>query len=267
MAARSTAAGAPDVPTATVNVGQPPAGTWLADHPARPLPSPDVRGCPRPGAGREPAGARRRRPLLRRVADGRRSLGRGGASRCGPVEVPVAGSLRAGLEAARGGLRCLRSRPLTRSSRRLRADRQRRRMAPRDRIAGGLGRAYRLPRRPVSPPARGGGPTDRLPRRWRLRGRDGVLPRHHDDRTPSMVLHLDTDRYHCFGCGAQPAMLSSGCATSTASGSPTRCGCSTSPDRCPPRQARTAAPRWDRVTGRTCEPTPRTCPAPPPTGF
>ena len=24
----------------------------------------------------------------------------------------------------------------------------------------------------------------------------------HDDRTPSMVLHLDTDRYHCFGCGA-----------------------------------------------------------------
>jgi DNA primase len=24
----------------------------------------------------------------------------------------------------------------------------------------------------------------------------------HDDTTPSMVLHLDTDRYHCFGCGA-----------------------------------------------------------------
>jgi DNA primase len=24
----------------------------------------------------------------------------------------------------------------------------------------------------------------------------------HDDRTPSMVLHLDSDRYHCFGCGA-----------------------------------------------------------------
>src|SRR6516164_3580437 len=24
----------------------------------------------------------------------------------------------------------------------------------------------------------------------------------HDDRTPSMVLHLDTDRYHCFGGGA-----------------------------------------------------------------
>lgn len=23
----------------------------------------------------------------------------------------------------------------------------------------------------------------------------------HDDATPSMVLHLDTDRYHCFGCG------------------------------------------------------------------
>lgn len=27
------------------------------------------------------------------------------------------------------------------------------------------------------------------------------LPRH-DDTTPSMVVHLDTDRYHCFGCGA-----------------------------------------------------------------
>lgn len=25
----------------------------------------------------------------------------------------------------------------------------------------------------------------------------------HDDRTPSMILHLDTDRYHCFGCGAR----------------------------------------------------------------
>lgn len=25
----------------------------------------------------------------------------------------------------------------------------------------------------------------------------------HDDRTPSMILHLDTGRYHCFGCGAQ----------------------------------------------------------------
>jgi DNA primase catalytic core len=24
----------------------------------------------------------------------------------------------------------------------------------------------------------------------------------HDDTTPSMVLHLDSDRYHCFGCGA-----------------------------------------------------------------
>jgi len=24
----------------------------------------------------------------------------------------------------------------------------------------------------------------------------------HDDTTPSMVLHLDTDRYYCFGCGA-----------------------------------------------------------------
>jgi DNA primase len=24
----------------------------------------------------------------------------------------------------------------------------------------------------------------------------------HDDRSPSMILHLDTDRYHCFGCGA-----------------------------------------------------------------
>jgi DNA primase len=24
----------------------------------------------------------------------------------------------------------------------------------------------------------------------------------HDDRTPSMVLHLRSDRYHCFGCGA-----------------------------------------------------------------
>jgi DNA primase len=24
----------------------------------------------------------------------------------------------------------------------------------------------------------------------------------HDDTTPSMVLHLDNDRYHCFGCGA-----------------------------------------------------------------
>lgn len=24
----------------------------------------------------------------------------------------------------------------------------------------------------------------------------------HDDATPSMVVHLDTDRYHCFGCGA-----------------------------------------------------------------
>jgi DNA primase len=24
----------------------------------------------------------------------------------------------------------------------------------------------------------------------------------HDDRTPSMILHLDTDRYHCFGCDA-----------------------------------------------------------------
>ena len=27
------------------------------------------------------------------------------------------------------------------------------------------------------------------------------LPQH-DDTTPSMVVHLDTDRYHCFGCGA-----------------------------------------------------------------
>ena len=24
----------------------------------------------------------------------------------------------------------------------------------------------------------------------------------HDDSTPSMLLHLDQDRYHCFGCGA-----------------------------------------------------------------
>ncbi len=24
----------------------------------------------------------------------------------------------------------------------------------------------------------------------------------HDDSTPSAILHLDTDRYHCFGCGA-----------------------------------------------------------------
>src|SRR5450755_1646904 len=24
----------------------------------------------------------------------------------------------------------------------------------------------------------------------------------HDDRTPSMLLHLDKGRYHCFGCGA-----------------------------------------------------------------
>jgi DNA primase len=25
----------------------------------------------------------------------------------------------------------------------------------------------------------------------------------HDDRNPSMILHLDTDRYHCFGCDAR----------------------------------------------------------------
>lgn len=24
----------------------------------------------------------------------------------------------------------------------------------------------------------------------------------HDDSTPSVVLHLNTDRHHCFGCGA-----------------------------------------------------------------
>ena len=24
----------------------------------------------------------------------------------------------------------------------------------------------------------------------------------HDDPNPSMVLHLRTDRFHCFGCGA-----------------------------------------------------------------
>lgn len=37
-------------------------------------------------------------------------------------------------------------------------------------------------------------------------GRDGgdvmVCCPIHDDRTPSLILHLDTDRYHCFGCNA-----------------------------------------------------------------
>jgi DNA primase len=37
-------------------------------------------------------------------------------------------------------------------------------------------------------------------------GRDGgdvmVCCPIHDDRNPSMILHLDTDRYHCFGCDA-----------------------------------------------------------------
>ena len=29
----------------------------------------------------------------------------------------------------------------------------------------------------------------------------------HDDATPSMIVHLDTDRYHCFGCGAHGDVL------------------------------------------------------------
>jgi DNA primase len=29
------------------------------------------------------------------------------------------------------------------------------------------------------------------------------LAKHPGDNTPSMLLHLDTDRFHCFGCGAQ----------------------------------------------------------------
>jgi DNA primase len=36
------------------------------------------------------------------------------------------------------------------------------------------------------------------------------LPRH-DDTTPSMVVHLDTDRYHCFGCGAHGDVIQWAC--------------------------------------------------------
>ena len=38
----------------------------------------------------------------------------------------------------------------------------------------------------------------------------------HDDSTPSMLLHLDEDRYHCFGCGASGTSCN-GCATCTPS--------------------------------------------------
>ena len=139
-----------DVPTVTANVGRPPAGTWLAEH------------------SEEAAVVAARLEAVLGSAQAARLLDRAEGDRFFAVwltlvdhwaeeepagVVPSRFPWRAAYEqgwTAHEAVACRsRSRPLPRSSRRLRAGRQRRRMARGDRIAGGLGRAYRLPRGPV----------------------------------------------------------------------------------------------------------------------